>query len=552
MNNKQISVSSHVARDFLQNSAIFNTLHKVIWEYVSNSLDNPKEDLPVVVAVDLIPTSPRSIRIADNGIGMSKDDLIRFFQMHGENIKRKKGKRVRGKFGTGKSAAFGVANSLTIDTVKDGIRNKVQLTREAIENAAHGQEFPVKVLINDQNITSDEREDGTIVTISDFNIKKLNFETVVNFIERNLGRYRSKATVIINGHQCDFQEPSFTEKYEIKSPKELWDKIGEINLIVKTSPQPLEKEFNGIDILSYGIWHETTLAGIENKRCSNLIFGEIDVPFLEDYEGPTPTFDNTRNNQLNRSNPYVVTLLGWIGNELEKIRNLLVEKEIERKRSERYKKLEEKARELEKILNNDFMDILKQFELAKRVSKRQSTRLPIESSELGEIIAGLGEKQSNTQEAGFPHGDGNKGEQPPGEEKTPRPHGPNIVGGNQPGSPEKMSDSQRKKIRSIFTIEWIEGNPEDNRSSYNKESRTIYMNLNHPQVRSALNTSGGSVESKQFNEIIFEIAIVEYALGVQYERIENEDEVDPFDALFEIGRIINRLTRKIDQFINKG
>ena len=40
--------------------------------------------------------------------------------MHGENLQRKKGKRTRGRFGTGKSAAFGIANTLEIDTIKDG------------------------------------------------------------------------------------------------------------------------------------------------------------------------------------------------------------------------------------------------------------------------------------------------------------------------------------------------------------------------------------------------------------------------------------------------
>jgi len=564
MSNEKIKVSSHVARDFLQSSASFNTLPKVLWEYVSNSLDNPKDDLPIVVAVDLIPTKPKSIQIADNGIGMSRDDLIRFFQMHGENLKRKKGKRVRGKFGTGKSAAFGIANTLRIDTVNKGVRNVVQLTRESIENAAHGEDFPVDILVENQQVESEERKDGTIIHICNLNLSKINFDTAINYIERNLGRYKSRATVIINGHPCEFHEPSSVDKYRISSPKELWGKIGKVELIIKVSPQPLEKEFNGIVILSYGIWHETTLEGIENKKCSNLIFGEVDVPFLEDYEGPFPTFDNARNNQLNRANPHVIILLSWIGSELEKVREDLVEKENERKRTERYKKLSEKAKELENILNEDFEDILRQFELAKRVSKRQSTKLPIENGELGEIIAGIGDKESDSQETGPPRGDGKKGKEPPGEGATPRPFGPNLSNGSQSGSSEKIADEKRRKTRGIFTIEWIEGNPEDNRSSYDKNSRTIYINLNHPQVMSALKASGGpveskqfneivggSVETKQFNEIVYEIAVVEYALGVQYERIENEKEIDPFDALFEIGRIINRLTRKIDQF-SKG
>lgn len=89
---KKISVKSHVSRDFLQNAVYFNTLPKVVWEYVSNSLDNGKDDVPTTVAVE-VRKEDGALIIADNGSGMSRDDLERFFTMHGENIQRKRGKR---------------------------------------------------------------------------------------------------------------------------------------------------------------------------------------------------------------------------------------------------------------------------------------------------------------------------------------------------------------------------------------------------------------------------------------------------------------------------
>ena len=161
MSDSQITVTSHVARDFLQNAAYFGTLPKVVWEYVSNSLDNAKEDVPVTVAIDLIPGIPRTLQIADDGIGMSHQNIAQFFQMHGENAQRKKGKRVRGRFGTGKSAAFGIANTLTIDTVHNGFRNVVRLTRGAIEGASHGSAFPVEELAKNQKVDPQDRQGAT-------------------------------------------------------------------------------------------------------------------------------------------------------------------------------------------------------------------------------------------------------------------------------------------------------------------------------------------------------------------------------------------------------
>lgn len=106
-----IQVTSHVSRDFLQNSAYFNTVPKVIWEYVSNSVDNPKPNKPVNVEVKI---SKERLVVSDDGCGMSREGLRNFFQMHAENIQRLRGKSVRGRYGTGKCAAFGIADILRV------------------------------------------------------------------------------------------------------------------------------------------------------------------------------------------------------------------------------------------------------------------------------------------------------------------------------------------------------------------------------------------------------------------------------------------------------
>ena len=76
---------------------------------------------------------------------------------------------------------------------------------------------------------------------------------------------------------------------------------------------------------------------------SDRLFGEIDVPVLETVNDDITPFDNTRNNLLNRANPRVVILIGWISQELEKVRQTLVQAERERKKTEQAKKLQEEA-----------------------------------------------------------------------------------------------------------------------------------------------------------------------------------------------------------------
>ncbi len=129
----QLKVTSHVGRDLLQSAALFRHEHSVVWEYVANGLEysEPGVDPTVKVVVD---TKSHKIKISDNGRGMTFTDLHRYFQMHGENIDRKRGAPGRGIFGTGKSAAFGIANLLRVTTVRNGARSTVELTRAALES----------------------------------------------------------------------------------------------------------------------------------------------------------------------------------------------------------------------------------------------------------------------------------------------------------------------------------------------------------------------------------------------------------------------------------
>ena len=69
---------------------------------------------------------------------------------------------MRGRFGTGKSAAFGIAKSLTIDTRQGGKRNVVSLNLDDIKRQTSGNSFDVnEMAVNEAT----DQEDGTIVEI---------------------------------------------------------------------------------------------------------------------------------------------------------------------------------------------------------------------------------------------------------------------------------------------------------------------------------------------------------------------------------------------------
>lgn len=117
-----LKVTSHVGRGFLHSADLFRHPERVVWEYVVNGLQYSEPGVSPLVRVS-VETSPRRIRIADNGRGMDREGLAQFFTLHAENQDRVAGKPGRGYFGTGKSAAFAIANVLRLDTVRNGRRS---------------------------------------------------------------------------------------------------------------------------------------------------------------------------------------------------------------------------------------------------------------------------------------------------------------------------------------------------------------------------------------------------------------------------------------------
>jgi hypothetical protein len=525
-----IKVTSHVARDFLQNATYFNTVPKVVWEYVSNSVDNPRLNQIVNVEVEI---SKDIIVITDDGSGMTRDELSNFFQMHGPNIKRIKGEKVRGMYGTGKCAGFGIADRLRIETVKNHILNSVELSREDIEKSMTGGPFSVRDIMVDKTTTE---EDGTRIIVSKLNIKSLDLQQTIAYVERHLGRKLHKHRVIINDHVCEYSVPNYMWQKIFQPSGDLPSIIGNVKLTINVSPIPLEKERGGIDVLSDGIWHDTTFGNDLDVEFARHVFGEVDVPILEERYTleKIPPFDNTRNMSLNVSNSTVASLLGWINLCLQEVQKEYMTREKSKKKSEETIKLERHARDLENILNNDFRGLQMELEKIKRMSK-------IRDGNLTDIIPGEGTDMSRYKMGGPDHSKGRKGSKAgPGEIERP---GPSLLPGDLPGSTGNLSE--KKQRRSTFHVIYDHLGRESKRSNYDRENRTITINLDHPQISFSYREG---LESKRFLDITYEIAFVEYAIALGYEQTYRDQFYTGSQALFDISDTINRVSRVISLF----
>jgi hypothetical protein len=552
MSNQPITVTSHVARDFLQNADYFSTVPKVVWEYVSNSLDNPRDGQSALVDVTI---SPDRIVVKDNGRGMSRDDLIVFFEMHGRNVQRQQGRVVRGRFGTGKCAAFGVARSLRIETTKDGRYNVVQLDREAIEASTDGKPFRVDEKVVD---VATDGDPGTVVVISRLlEPRRLEIDDTRRYVERHLGRHQQSHEVIINGHACEFVEPVAIAEYQFDAPGDIRERIGESHLSIRVAPAPLDADENGIDVISHGLWHDTTLGDLARQGSARRIFGEVVCDLLETWVGEPSPFDNTRNNTLNPSNPIVATLLGWVSARLRDIVASLDAAERQRKKSDEARKLMTEAKRLGQALEQDFKELQRQLAKIRRdqrqlpgagVSKEAVEAIgPVSDADdpNTRVMPGDGDMPTEEQQAGSPPGEGKRGSVGTvGDE--PRP-GRGLMPGEQAGTHHKREAAAR--VKSTFGIEFVNETAERDRSHYDRESRTIFINLDHPQLAIARSTNP-EIESSGFRQVVYEIAFVEYALALMTEEAYRDALMDPHDVLFDVRRTVNRLSSRIAQLID--
>jgi hypothetical protein len=539
----KLVVKSHVARDLLQSAGLFKTDKLVVWEYVSNGLQYVGAGTNPIVKVSLDSRKKR-ISIQDNGRGMDWNGLQNFFVMHGENLDRKEGRPGRGRFGTGKSAAFGIAELLRITTVRNGKRSKVELTRASIESMSSEDPISVKAHESETPVTAPS---GTLIEIEGVHLRSLDQAGIIHYIERHLARWPKNATVFVNNHECEFNEPPVASEYRFTPEGVARETLGDVELVIKVSKSFLDEDLRGVSVFSNGDWHETTLAGSEGREMSQYIFGEIDVPALDDDKSPVAPFNVSRSMQLNPENDLVRAIHAFVGSKVEEVRRTLLEADKKRRAEEDAKKLAEQASEIARVINEDF-EAFRQ-----RVAKiRQKTRGGPNLSQddqagddLGDdLIFGSDVPARETSPTGSPGRNG-----PPTEIEgfpTPDvpPFNPSVESAENAEAKGRLANgtNTRRRPSGGFRVEFKEMGEVSERARYIEAEQAIHINLEHPQIAAA--KGNFSVEDPSFKRLAYEVAFSEYAIAIAQLKIKSGDCFDLTDPIVEIREALNRITRK--------
>lgn len=542
--NSNLVVKSHVGRDILQSAQLFKTPEAAVWEYVVNSLQYVKPNVVPHVRVT-VDVPGKKITIEDNGFGMDREDLQHFFTMHGENQQRRVGVPGRGKFGTGKSAAYGIGSSLMVSTTKDGKRQTVELTRKAIDSS-DGTSVPVEFI--EDNVDASGNPNGTTVTISGISVR-LAKEPIVALIERHLSAFQGSPIVTVNGRLCEIVRPKPAITKVFKPTPAQAAVLGDIELTAMAATAPLEDIHRGVQItIGTDNLVAVETAGVDAKEYGKLLFGHIDCPALDDAKyDPVAAYTNDRSMKLNPAHPVVQALIPFIGASLEQLRQELVEEGRKAKADADRKRLKETTNKIEEILNTDLKDFREQIEGMGNNTRR---RTPI-AGESG------GDEEDPTDKVVDPKGtkagraDGVGGESidkpVPGGGTQCGGSGGNSGGDNaspaaeaDPGGDEKIAPAGagHRRLRGGLSIDYDHYGADYDRYHWEQEERKIIINLDHPVVKAAKALPD---DEATYRRLIYEIAFTAYAVALADLQFERDPALNSSDATYEIRHALRRV-----------
>jgi len=536
-----IKLTSHVGRDLLASAAAFKSEQAVVWEYVVNSLQYVDEGVAPKVVVT-VSARDKLIEIADNGRGMSDTDLARFFTMHGENIDRQRGRPGRGKFGTGKSAALGIAKSLVVDTRRNGTRNVVRLTRDAID-ASTGKDVPLEWVVRNE-LTA--QANGTSIFIERIEIARLQTAPIIEYIERHMQVFRAlHPEVAVNEHLCQYREPEIAESFEFTPSADQRKILGDVRLHIKVSMVPLPEAEIGVSVTAgVGALVAVETGGIERKEFGNYLFGEVDCPAIESYKCSIEPYDPSRNLQLNIRHPVCGTLIPFIASKLDDVRVAQVRKLQEARKSEQARRLDQEASKIADILNRDFESVFSQLDSIRSVvSSSSASRAKFGSSDTGgddatSHVEGVQvPARTDTSDAPGQDSEDRQSRQTPDVPKKATPD----ASGSSAADPIGGS-GKRRRPKGGLRVEYRPLGEKEYRSKYDRPTLTILINLDHPAVKNALNAAQGNTSDLAFRRLSFELAFTEYSLALGVEMADRDPDMPPDDLLFEIRAALNRVS----------
>src|SRR3954451_7763413 len=290
---------------------LYSSLPPVVGEMVSNAWDADSPDVEIVIPTGAI-TPSSEVTITDHGSGMDANELQLHYLQIGRNRREEehtdtspRGRRLTGRKGLGKLAAFGVANFIELRTIKNGNAICLRFVYEEVKVWPRGTPYSPSFIAERSGPTSDH--DGT-----EIRVRGLHRTTPISltWIRRELARrfrlVSSAFFIRINGKALTAEEGRQRSDCKVAwSVEDLqggglvdaqrkWRGTGWIGLLERSSQ--VER---GVDIYARDKAVELdTMFGLKTTHAQfarAYVIGEVHAEFLDDEEDSIATARNAVN-----------------------------------------------------------------------------------------------------------------------------------------------------------------------------------------------------------------------------------------------------------------
>lgn len=335
---------------------MYKTLPPVLSELISNAYD---ADASSVVIIFEDATETKTITVADDGYGMTFDELNNSFLKIGRNRRQisedvtPKGRKVTGRKGLGKLAIFGIANEIEVRTVKNNLKNVFVMNLQEILST--DKEYNPKIII--QNEKTDDLT-GTTIILRDIKRKStFDIDELKEAISKRFNFSDNNFSIELQKSGIESQKITTETKWEYITPQFEWifpmNDVSEnqyalskgITGKIISTEKPLNEQQNGIFLYARGkLVNSNDFFGLKTTTsfAYNYFTGFINIDFIDDYEKDMIT--------TNRDG------LTWENEELDPLKQWLKDQLFNIAREWRIKREESKTKEINETTGINYKD----------------------------------------------------------------------------------------------------------------------------------------------------------------------------------------------------
>lgn len=281
--------------------SMYAKLSPVLAELVANCWDADATE--VVIELSDSDPLPKHIIIRDNGNGMSLEDINEKFLKIGRNRRYAeskdttfKNRKVIGRKGIGKLSIFGIAEEVSVTTVRDKVKNQFRMSLSRIKNS--GTLYYPDHLIDAE--ACDEKN-GTIIELKNLK-RKSNFdiEAIVSDLARRFLIFDDsfKVSIIYNddiNKKIDLKNEmrfnnidiEFSWKFPNQNLKGVYIHEEKVVGEIYTAKKPVPAAMKGIYLVARGkLVHNNDFYGIRASDYAHAyLTGWLNVDFIDDDAG---------------------------------------------------------------------------------------------------------------------------------------------------------------------------------------------------------------------------------------------------------------------------